>query len=693
MAKNRVAPLNPVTIPQLELLAAVTGARMAKHILTNLQCSDVFYWSDSQIVLNWLHSSKKMKPFIGKRVEEIKDLTQEFTWRYCPTNDNPADLLSRGISATNFGKSTKWINGPSWITNQTHWPQWNRNESIVLTTVDSDVTNNNDSTQTLNTDIGCSVIDITRFNSYSRLLRVTAYVKRFLYNCRRKAEDRKSGILSPDELNKASIIWIRVVQNNSYHDVLESLKSNKSHHLIRQLRLYLDDDGLVRCGGRINNAPIPFDTRFPYLVSGKHSFTRLLIMDTHRRNMHANKGTTITLLRQKYWIPSIRNVVGNTLRKCVPCKKVSGKAYSSPDPPPLPKDRMSDAAPFTVTGVDFTGAIHVKHNGRDKKVYVCLFTCANTRAVHLEIVQDLTEETFLMAFRRFISRKSLPRVMISDNGTTFVSAAEEIRKLTESTLVHQSLNNYGTTWKFIPKRAPWYGGFWERLIGLTKNCLRKVLGRAYVNYDLLMTVITEIEAILNDRPLTYIGADVTELSPLTPSHLLYGRRINSVLYPLQDTEDENDNFFDMDTHRILNKEMDRRFQLIEHFWKRWRQEYLTSLREFHRASGSNSQVIKVGDIVQVHDDSPRTTWKIAVVEDLVYGRDNLVRSAVIRTSSGITNRPIIKLYPLEVRQEDDRDANDESSGDENDGPCRDVNRIPRVAKIKAKENIKNWCKS
>ncbi|XP_069105792.1 uncharacterized protein [Argopecten irradians] len=235
--------------------------------------------------------------------------------------------------------------------------------------------------------------------------------------------------------------------------------------------------------------------------------------------------------------------------------------------------------------------------------------------------------------------------------------------------------------------------FWERLIGLTKNCLRKVLGRAYVNYDLLMTVITEIEAILNDRPLTYIGADVTELSPLTPSHLLYGRRINSVLYPLQDTEDENDNFFDMDTHRILNKEMDRRFQLIEHFWKRWRQEYLTSLREFHRASGSNSQVIKVGDIVQVHDDSPRTTWKIAVVEDLVYGRDNLVRSAVIRTSSGITNRPIIKLYPLEVRQEDDRDANDESSGDENDGPCRDVNRIPRVAKIKAKENIKNWCKS
>ncbi|XP_069114867.1 uncharacterized protein [Argopecten irradians] len=355
---------------------------------------------------------------------------------------------------------------------------------------------------------------------------------------------------------------------------------------------------------------------------------------------------------------------------------------------------MSDAAPFTVTGVDFTGAIHVKHNGRDKKVYVCLFTCANICAVHLEIVQDLTEETFLMAFRRFISRKSLPRVMISDNGTTFVSAAEEIRKLTESTLVHQSLNNYGTTWKFIPKRAPWYGGFWERLIGLTKNCLRKVLGRAYVNYDLLMTVITEIEAILNDdRPLTYIGADVTELSPLTPSHLLYGRRINSVLYPLQDTEDENDNFFDMDTHRILNKEMDRRFQLIEHFWKRWRQEYLTSLREFHRASGSNSQVIKVGDIVQVHDDSPRTTWKIAVVEDLVYGRDNLVRSAVIRTSSGITNRPIIKLYPLEVRQEDDRDANDESSGDENDGPCRDVNRIPRVAKIKAKENIKNWCKS
>lgn len=680
MAKSRVAPLKPLTIPQLELLAALTGAKMAKHILTNLRCSDVFYWSDSQIVLNWLQTSKTLKTYVEKRIREIQDLTRGYTWRYCPTADNPADLLSRGISAEQFLEKDVWMNGPRWISDHSKWPQWNGNESVVLTTVDQEQDKTDDNLAVSgSTDTRVTVIDIQRFNSYMKLIRVTAYVRRFIKNCRSASEDRQIGILSTDELNEASIIWIKNIQQTDYHDVLKGLQLKTNHHLIRQLRLYLDEDGLIRCGGRINNAPISLEARFPYLLPAKHSFTRLLIMDTHQRNMHASKGTTITLLRQKYWIPSIRHVVGKTLRKCVPCRKVSGKSYTPPDPPPLPKDRMSDATPFTVTGVDFTGAIHVKLNGRDKKVYVCLFTCANTRAVHLEIVKDLTEETFLMAFRRFISRKSLPRIMISDNGTTFVSAAEEIRKLTESKSVHETLGNYGTCWKFIPKRAPWYGGFWERLIGLTKSCLRKVLGRAYVDYESLVTVITEIEAILNDRPLTYIGADVTELSPLTPSHLLYGRRINSVIYPLQDTEDENQDCNNLGTHKRLKREVNRRFQLIEHFTKRWRQEYLTSLREFHRISGNNAQTIKVGDIVQVHDDSPRTTWKIAIVEELIYGRDNLVRSAVIRTNSGVTNRPIVKLYPLEVHHEEGRDK---------DGTCRHDRR----AKAKAKQNIKDWIK-
>lgn len=175
------------------------------------------------------------------------------------------------------------------------------------------------------------------------------------------------------------------------------------------------------------------------------------------------------------------------LRKCVRCRRVAGKPYSQPDPPPLPSVRVKDARPFEITGVDFTGALHVKKMG-DNKVYICLFTCGVTRAVHLEVVEDLSVETFLQALRRFAARRSLPRILISDNASTFQAAAKGLEELIISTQVSETLSTLGVQWKFIPKRAPWYGGFWERLIGLTKMALRKVL--ATQNIIFLMYTIS-----------------------------------------------------------------------------------------------------------------------------------------------------------------------------------------------------------
>ena len=159
-------------------------------------------------------------------------------------------------------------------------------------------------------------------------------------------------------------------------------------------------------------------------------------------------------------------------------------------------------------------------------VYICLFICAVTRAVHLEIVTDLSTESFMNAFRRFASRKSLPQKMISDNASTYLSAAVELRALFSSHILHDSLSKRGAEWHFIPKRAPWFGGFWERLIGLTKTTLKKVLGRPFVNLEGLQTIITEIEAVLNDRPVTYVTSDTDEPEPLTPSHLLFEYEIS-----------------------------------------------------------------------------------------------------------------------------------------------------------------------
>ena len=152
-----------------------------------------------------------------------------------------------------------------------------------------------------------------------------------------------------------------------------------------------------------------------------------------------------------------------------------GKQYSKPDPPPLLRLRLMDAPPFTITGVDFTGSLNLKDNdGKLSKAYVCLFTCAFTRAVHLEIVSNLTEHSFIQAVRRFSSRKSLPKTLISDNATTFIAGSEELKRLCKSQTVKESLATRGIEWKFIPKRVPWFGGFWERLIALTTTSLRKV---------------------------------------------------------------------------------------------------------------------------------------------------------------------------------------------------------------------------
>ena len=202
--------------------------------------------------------------------------------------------------------------------------------------------------------------------------------------------------------------------------------------------------------------------------------SRLIILDIHTKLCHSGTNATLTGLRQSYWISAARQYVKSILRNCVTCHKIIGRPYAAPDPPPLPQLRTQDVHPFTFTSVYFTGALYVQQGKEEVKVYLCLFTCATTRAVHLEIVQDLT---FLMAFRKFVGRQSLPKIMIFDNGSTYLSAAEGLRSLMESPTVKEELGRRSVSWRFIPKRAPWFGGFWERLIGLSKTAIKKVLGR------------------------------------------------------------------------------------------------------------------------------------------------------------------------------------------------------------------------
>jgi len=664
LAKTRVAPLKHLTLPRLELMAALIATRLTHFVLTQLPLQDppIYIWSDSQIVLHWVSSTKQLPTFVRNRVAEIQTTLPNATWRYCPTQANPADLLSRGTTIQSLMSSNLWQRGPDWLTKPTLWPSCELSSLSPLLVAAATATEFVPAAVPPQPVVGLHcVISINRHSTLSKLLTVTAYVLRFVANLRTTPEQRQIGPVSAEELNLARLRWIKDTQQTVYWkevanlDQIAKQPSTNRIVLVRQLRLFLDSKGYLRCGGRIHNAPLNEVTKFPYLLPSKHPLSSLIVLDIHATLCHSGTGATLTALRQSYWIPAARQFIKSLLRNCVICRKVSGKPYPMPDPAPLPFIRTQDVRPFTYTGVDFSGALYVRRGTEEVKVYLCLFTCATTRALHLEIVQDLSTETFLLAFRKFAARRSLPTVIVSDNASTYLSAADELRSLIHSPEVKKELGKRGVSWKFIPKRAPWWGGFWERMVGLTKTALKKVLGRRHVSLATLETVITEIEAALNDRPLTFVATEHGELEPLTPAHLLHGRRITCLPHDALD----DDELIDPSYGEVCGNAK-LLATILQSFHKRWRHEYLTSLREFHRASGNNRQTVRKGDIVLIHDDTPRATWKMGIVEELITGGDSIVRAVTLRTATGLTNRPITRLYPLEL-----------NVGSETEVSCRD----------------------
>ena len=310
MSKTRVSPLKSVSLPRLELMAAVLAVRLAKFIISSIKCTcTIHLWSDSQIVLHWINSSKKLKPFVNTRVSEIASTFPASCWQYCPTFDNPADLLTRGITSQQLLLSTIWKHGPAWLTSKSHWPTWHPTEVIhsqhpetiaALTveeaeTTDSEMTNKSTPEHELH-----HILNISRCNSLTKLLSVSAYILRFIHNCKTPAT-KQVGTITPTEQQKANLLWIRSTQHQVFMNEINNIKST-SHRLplVRQLRLFIDNHGTLRCGGRIHNAPTSELTKFPYLLPTKHPFTRLVIYDVHQRLLHAGTNSTVTALRQTY---------------------------------------------------------------------------------------------------------------------------------------------------------------------------------------------------------------------------------------------------------------------------------------------------------------------------------------------------------------------------------------------------------
>lgn len=333
------------------------------------------------------------------------------------------------------------------------------------------------------------------------------------------------------------------------------------------------------------------------------------------------------------------------VHQCLKCRKQSCPPASE-QVAPLPADRVTQGNPFDVVGVDFAGPLMCRESGGTRKCCIALLTCAVTRAVHLELVSDLSATAFLLAFKRFVARRGMCTTVYSDNALTFKRSSKDLKMMFSSLQSEETqsyFSNHQIRWKYIVERAAWWGGFWERLVRSVKVSLRKVLGRSSLNFEELTTVLTEVEAVINSRPLTFVYSDVEEPEPLSPGHFLVGRKLTT-LPPHRLPADRSQG------SSQLVRRWKYRSTIADNFWRRWRQEYLLELRSAHLSRPTVSSGLQVGDLVlQKEDNLKRHLWKTGRITETFRGRDGLVRSCRLRLPGGAeVRRPIQLLYPLKL---------------------------------------------
>ena len=320
------------------------------------------------------------------------------------------------------------------------------------------------------------VIDVAKYSSYRKVLRIAAYVRKFItlktnyvnknFACRCTGRCASCMI-------KAESCLVKLHQKISFPDVFAHFKGNSCKPaIVHQLKL-VNDNGLIRSVGRLKYSSMTDSCKYPILLPSNSPLTRLIIADAHVLTLHSGVNGVLNFLRERWWVPRGRQAVKKVISGCVSCLKVQGKPYTYPADPPLPAGRVAKAKPFQVCGVDYSGALSVKSNDGLIKAYIVLFTCAITRAIHLEVVYSLSEEDFLRAFIKFSSRRSFPQILYSDNASNFVATSNTLEQVANSRSVSEYFADNRLQWRFITPRAAWHGGIWERMIGLVKSTLKR----------------------------------------------------------------------------------------------------------------------------------------------------------------------------------------------------------------------------
>ena len=648
VAKSRISPKS-TSIPRLELIAAHTLSKLQHNVNTALKDAPIienYFWSDSTTVLHWLADQGKYSVFVKNRVKQIQNLSNGH-WRHVPTSDNPADLGTRPKMPSRL--EDLWMKGPEWLSD----PQSQPTQPEIVETEESRseraTSKHHEKSMMAATeptiDPGFMQNMLERFN-YWKLLRITAWIKRFRSNC---SGNRERGPLKSEEINSAESTWIRLAQLHQ--------EVNKKMDVIQ------DENGITVVNSRIPGYR-------PILLPQRGEFVRRLIEERHHQTFHGGVASTMTKIRERFWIPKLRTAVKRVIHACHLCRQHRKQKLQTPATSDLPDCRAEFTRPFAAVGVDFAGPLYCKivvkkpnQSGRKskrnqmietEKVYFAIFSCAATRAVHISLCKDMTAKEFQRVFKEFVARRGKPTIVISDNAKTFQATSEWLETLQQDEDMFNYLARQNIRWKFNLSRAPWWGGFYERLIGIVKTSLSKTIGKSLLNYDELKEALIDTECFMNNRPLMYVG-DECDQPVLTPNILMQG-------IPANFLEEDLEKVNYMDEDKLVTKRMLYLQKTREQLKRRWQNEYLHALQDRHeRHTAQNQREFQPGSVVMTTDSLTnfKSRWTLGKVIGVIHGKDGVVRGLKIKSSSGyVIERPLQLVHDLEIS----------GSGSESDQP-------------------------